>query len=291
MNIGHHVGLVLEGGAMRGIYTAGVLDAFLKEDIHFPYVVGVSAGVAMGASYVSQQFGRSLAVVKTFINDPRYLSLRNLVREGYVFSRKFAYDEIPNRLIPFDMKTLREVPVRFVSGTTDCGTGKAVYYEKDTPDLHSVIAASAGMPFLSRMIEYDGRELLDGGISDSIPIRKAIADGFERNVIILTRPKGYLKSTTKGAGFIRFYYRKYPKLAEAMINRAQAYNETLSLIGTLAGEGKVFVVQPSQALPVSRLERSKDRLQRVYDIGFEQGCQSAEALRTFLSVSCKTSVR
>jgi predicted patatin/cPLA2 family phospholipase len=284
----HAVGLVLEGGAMRGIYTAGVLDAFLKNDIHFPYVVSVSAGTAMGASYVSRQFDRSRQVVRTFINDHRYMSFRNLIREGYLFSRKFAYDTIPNHLIPFDMKTFLESPTRFVTGTTDCVTGDPVYFDKDTQDFHAVIAASAGMPFMSRMIDYQGLKLLDGGISDSIPIRKAMADGYERNVLILTRPKGYLKTSVKGSGLIKFLYRKYPKLAEAMLNRACMYNETLTLIEKLEAQGKVFVIQPSEALPVSRLERCVPKLQQAYDIGFAQGEQATDALRKYVSVSCGT---
>lgn len=263
-----NTGLILEGGGLRGIYTAGVLDCFLKNDLEFPYVIGVSAGACIGFSYVAKQFGRDRQIMTTYNNDPRYFSLRNLLREGNIFSRQFLYHEIHYNLAPFDAKTFDSSATKMYFVATDCRTGKAVYFEGHDPDRLITIAGSASLPFLSKMVKYKDQLLLDGGITDSIPIRKSLADGNNKNIVILTRPLGYRKKPTRAEGLIKFFYRKYPQLAAAIINRPKVYNETLEFIEKLERTGKVLVIRPSVNLKVNRIEKNKDRLNAQYKLGY-----------------------
>ena len=175
-------GLVLEGGGMRGLYTAGVLEYFMEKDLYFPYNIGVSAGACMAASYLSRQKGRNKRVNLDFVEDKRYISFSNFIRKREIFGMDFIFDEIPNRLVPFDMDTFRESPEEFVIVTTDCETGEAVYYDKTNhgDDLVKLLRASSSLPFVASSVEYKGRHLLDGGIVDPIPIKKAQADGYEK---------------------------------------------------------------------------------------------------------------
>src|SRR5690625_2786952 len=192
-------GLVLEGGGMRGLYTAGVLEYFMEQNLYFPYNIGVSAGACMAASYLSRQKGRNKKVNIGFIEDKRYISFSNLIKDREVFGMDFIFDEIPNRLVPFDMDTFYENSEEFVIGTTDCETGKPVYYDKTNhgEDLVLLLRASSSLPFVSSSVEYKGRHLLDGGIVDPIPIKKAQQDGFEKNVINLTKKEGTYKRLSK----------------------------------------------------------------------------------------------
>jgi predicted patatin/cPLA2 family phospholipase len=265
-----NTGLVLEGGGMRGLYTAGVVDCFLKHNIHFPYVIGVSAGACIAYSYVAQQSGRDRHIMTTFINDQRYFSLKNLLHEGNIFSRNFLYKEIHEKHVPLDMETFQQSPCKVLQVATNCSTGQPEYFDGHAPDFLTTLAASASLPFVSKMVEHNGQKYLDGGLSDSIPIRKSIADGNTKNIIVLTRPKGYRKKpSTTTAWLARKVYSKYPQLAEAMANRYRMYNETLDYIEQLENENKVIVIRPSQTLPVDRIEKNVDKLHALYNLGHQ----------------------
>lgn len=196
-------GLVLEGGGMRGVYTAGVLEYFMEKELYFPYVIGVSAGACMGASYVSRQKGRNKTVNIEYVSHPQYLSLGNYIRHKQLFGMDFIFDEIPNKLVPFHYDAFLKSDQTFKVGTTDCVTGEAVYYEKNDVemDILTLLRASSSLPFIAPMIEYKGRKLLDGGIADSIPVKKSEEDGNVRNVVILTRNADYRKKKAAWSGW------------------------------------------------------------------------------------------
>jgi predicted patatin/cPLA2 family phospholipase len=217
--------LVLEGGGLRGNYTVGVIDAFLEKGLEFPCVIGVSADEGMGCSFLSKQKEQNLRILKTYRNDPRYLSVRSFIKTGNYFGLDFIYNDIPNNLVPFDTETFLASPSRFVTVCTDCATGKAVYFEKGQ-DILTMMKASSAMPFVSRTVEYRGSKLLDGGISDSIPLKKAVSEGYPKNVAVLTHPEGFRrkKELQPPAWLI---YHKYPRLVKTMKNFTAAYNRSL----------------------------------------------------------------
>nr|MDA8227721.1 patatin family protein [Desulfitobacterium hafniense] len=221
-----NAGLVLEGGGMRGVYTAGVLDCLLKYNLHIPYVIGVSAGACNGASYISRQTQRSKRININYIRDSRYLSYRNLIKERSIFGMDFLFNKIPYKLEPFDFITFFNSDQRFVMGATDCLTGKPIYFEKNdftTNDRERAVLtamqASSSLPFLSRTVDFEGFKLLDGGISDPIPIKKSIQDGNNKNIVILTRNESYRKKPFKQEWLAKRFYPKYIGLIEAMVNR------------------------------------------------------------------------
>ncbi len=264
------VGLVLEGGGMRGLYTAGILDFFMEKDLYFPYVIGVSAGACNAASYISKQKERSKRINIDYVKNPRYLSYRNLVKEKSIFGMDFLFNEIPNKLEPFDYTTFHSSEQRFIIGTTDCETGNPLYFDKNKcKDILGVLRASSSIPLLSPVVEVEGKKLLDGGVADSIPIKKAIEDGFKRNIIILTRNKEYRKKPYKFKLFVKRSYSKYPKLVDKIFNRYKIYNNTLDYIEELENKYKAFVIRPSKPLKVDRLEKNPQKLKELYKMGYE----------------------
>lgn len=269
-------GLVLEGGGLRGQYTAGVLDAFLERGIVFPYIIGVSAGASIACSYVSGQKGRNVEIVERYRNDRRYLSLWNLLTKGSLFGMDFIYREVPFKLVPFDFPAFEASPSRFVTVCTDCGTGEAVYYGKESDHL-TVLRASASLPFVSPMVEYDGRKLLDGAIADAIPLEKAREEGFPKNVVVLTRPRGYRKTEERGPS-ARLVYRKFPKLVEALGKRVERYNRQMDLVERAEEAGDTLVIRPSRDLGVSRTEKSVAKLRELYDLGLADGAAAIGSL-------------
>ncbi|QDP39308.1 patatin-like phospholipase family protein [Radiobacillus deserti] len=282
-------GLVLEGGGMRGVYTAGVLEYFMEQSLYFPYVIGVSAGACMAASYLSRQPGRNRAVNIDFVGDKRYLSWRNYIRKRELFGMDFIFDEIPNQLVPFDYDTFLHSSEQLVVGTTDCETGNAAYYGKDKygEDMLKILRASSSLPFVAPAVSFEGRVLLDGGIVDPIPIKKAQHDGFEKNVIVLTKPAGYLK-TPPGRISAMFKYKKHPKINERLETRYKLYNDTLDYIEEEEMKGNVFVIRPSVSLPVGRVEKKKDRLEELYQLGWKDAETQYERLMEFLGVKIET---
>ena len=282
------VNLILEGGAMRGIFTAGVLDVLDEKNLLFEFVIGVSAGSCMGASYISRQKGRSRNITLTYRHNPRYFGLSNLLREGNLFSARFAYEEIPRKLNPFDYQTFEQSRQRFVVVATDCTSGQAVYLKNDTKEhidnMIQAIRASASMPFVSKPVHINNMYLLDGGIADSIPIEYAMKNGYEKSVLILTRPKGYLKKTKDVLALYKFFLPRYPQLAEALYRRADQYNRSLALAEKLAEEGKCMIIYPPAEIKVGRLEGNLKKLDELYQAGYKAGLACAENLNDFLTL-------
>lgn len=278
------IGLVLEGGGMRAVYTAGVLECLMEHDVYYPYNIGVSAGACMGASYLSRQVGRNRVVNVDYVSDPRYISWGNLLKKREMFGMDFIFDEIPNRLVPFDYEAFRNSAERYVIGTTDCETGESVYYEKGEPgfDVLPLLRASSSLPFIARIVEFGGRKLLDGGLSDPIPLRKSEGDGNRRNVLILTRNESYRKSPNRMGWLARRAYGKYPELVETMLRRHDVYNETLAYIAEQERNGAAFVIRPSETLTVGRMERDPAKLGALYEQGYEDAKRLLPELRNWM---------
>ena len=274
--------LVLEGGGFRGIYSSGVLDYFMEKSLEFPYIVGVSMGSINGANYISEQPGRSFAIAETFMPDKRYMGMGNLLKEGNFFSRSFAYNELPRRYNIFDMKTYYSSDITFYMTATDCETGEAHYFEKMEGDVAELIAASSALPFMSQMVEIGGRLYMDGGIGDSVPVQKALADGNEKAVLVLTREKGYRKEPYGHDVMVRSYYRKYPAFAERILNRHLFYNETMDLIDELEEAGKIYVLRPENPIKTKVIDRNPEGVQKSYNIGYEQAKEEWTALLAYL---------
>ena len=278
-------GLVLEGGAMRGLFTAGILDVMMESGIVFDGLMGVSAGAAFGCCYKSGQIGRTLRYNLKYCRDPRYCSLRSLIKTGDIYGAKFCYRTLPLELDPFDDQAYEASPIEFYVGATDAETGEPVYFrcDKGGEDLLDRIRASASMPFVSRTVEVEGRQLLDGGMSDSIPIAYFESIGFDRNVVILTQPAGFVKRRVRLSPLVRLALRRHPRAAEAMLNRHEFYNETLRYIAEREARGELLVIRPDEALPIGHISHKPERLQRVYDIGREMGLRRLAEIKEFLS--------
>lgn len=277
------IGLVLEGGGFRGLFTAGVLDYFLQKQIEFPYVIGVSMGASNGTNYLSKQIGRNFKVPYTFINDRRYMSFTRMLTKGELFGMDFIFDDIPNKLIPFDYKTFGSSKQKLVYVTTDCHTGEPYYV--DNTNIHDsflALRASTSLPFANKMVNLHNRQLLDGGISDSIPIKKALRDGCEKLVVILTQPQAYRKQPGKFKTIGRVKYKGYAHLIEKLNIRHQNYNNSLEELATLEQQGKAFVIRPDLKIPVSRTERNQAKLKMAYDIGYEHAKRINHELEAFL---------
>jgi len=277
-------GLVLEGGAMRGMFTSGILDVFMEEGIKFDGAIGVSAGAAFGVNYKSGQIGRAIRYNMRFCNDSRYCGWRALLRDGNIYSRDFAYEEVPLRLDPFDFEAYSRNPMPFYLVCTDVESGEPVYhrYEGRADHTFEWVRASASMPLVSQMVEIEGRKLLDGGIADSIPLRYFEGLGFKRNVVILTQPPAYEKKENGLLFLVRLMYRRFPRLVKAMEERHNVYNETLRYIEQREAAGDILVLRPRGPLPVSRVEKNPQRLRQAYDIGRSMALERLEELRCFL---------
>jgi predicted patatin/cPLA2 family phospholipase len=281
------IGLVLEGGGMRGVYTAGVLERFLERDLFFPYVIGVSAGACNAVSYLSRQRGRNRRVTVDFVDHPEYISLKNWIKKGSVFGMDLIFDRIPNEIDPLDYDKLFSISETFVMGTTDPVEGKPAYYGNqewaaDRATFASIIKASSSLPFFAPAVDIGGRLMYDGGVSDPIPVRKALEDGCDRVVVVLTKDATYRIKPFRRRRLARLLYRRYPGLVEAMIRREQVYNETMSLIGQLEQEGRAFVIRPSVKLPVGRMERDKPKLETLYELGLRDTDSKFDSLSEWM---------
>ena len=260
--------LILEGGTLRPIFSAGVMDALLDNNITFPYCIGVSAGITNGVSYISKQKGRNLEVVTKYRNDNRYLSYRNFLRCKSIFGLDFVFDEIPNNLIPFDMDTYRKYPGKVLVGVTNAHTGKTEYLNgKDLDDKAPMLRATCAIPLLFPVIKINGKEYYDGGLCDPIPIKKAIADGNTKHLIVLTQPKGYKKELSKKNILVaKLLNKKYPNLKTPLLNRHNHYNETVKFCEQLESEGKVLILRPEYNL--DSFEKDINKLKSSYDHGY-----------------------
>lgn len=279
------IGLVLEGGGTRGIYTTGVLDGLLDEELPIHYVIGVSAGACHGVSYVSGQRGRGAQINLEYGDDPRYLSFRNLIFHRSMFGMKFIFEEIPHRLIPFDYESFSSSPIDFVTVCTEVKTGTPVYFGKEHVCHHSrVIAASSSIPCLAPMVKYEGKKYLDGGASDPIPIAKALEDGCDKVVVVLTRERGFRKTALPYQKLYRHLYFRYPQFIEALDKRNDTYNRSLDLADQLEKEGKAVIIAPESPLGLLRFEKDKEKLMEAYEKGINDVKQRKEAITALLTM-------
>ena len=262
-------GLVLEGGAMRGMFTCGVLDVFLEEGIEFDGAVGVSAGATFGCNIKSKQHGRALRYNKKYCADKRYHSVSSLLTTGDIYNVKFCYDELPYKLDKWDIETFSSSPMEFYCVATDIKTGKPVYHKCLTGGKEDIvwIQASASMPLVSRPVDIDGGKYLDGGISDSIPLKFMEEKGYDDNLVIETQPVDYIKKPQSYMALVRFMLRKYPDMIKAMENRYIMYNEEKKYIREKELSGEIKVIRPDAPLNISPIEKDPAQLQRVYEHG------------------------
>ena len=272
MQIDRNTGLVLEGGGMRGVFTSGVLDAFMKYDLYFNYVIAVSAGSSNGISYISRQPRRARISAINFLARYNYIGLRNLLTQGCIFDQELLYDKMPNELLPFDYDAYFNSTTTFEVVTTNCLTGRAMYLteKKDKRRTIDIIKASSSLPYVSKIVEIDGTPMLDGGIVDSIPVMRAMETGHPRNVVISTRNKGW-RSTEKDIKIPHFLYKNYPRLRVALSRRVATYNEQLELLDKLEDSEQAFVIRPEKPLEVGRTTRDTAKLEALYEEGFTIG--------------------
>lgn len=277
------LGLVLEGGGMRGVYTAGVIDFFLSENLFVDGVVGVSAGAIQAVNFVAKQERRGFRVIATYANDPRYMSLKSLITTGDLFNKEFCYERIPDELDPFDYETFRNSPVRCYATVTNVLTGEAENLElKDLHEDMDKLRASGSLPLVSNLVKIDGIPHLDGGIADSIPFEAFQKMGYGKCIVVLTRAKGYRKSPNKLMPIIRWKYRKYPRFVEACRNRYLAYNRTLDALDAAESRGEVFVIRPQKTVEVARLEKNSAKLDALYEEGFAEASARFDDLKKFI---------
>lgn len=279
ITIDNHTGLVLEGGGMRGVFTSGVLDAFMKYGVEFPYVVAVSAGACNGMSYVSRQPRRARMSNIDMLEKYDYIGLRHLLRKGCIFDPDLLYDELPHKLLPFDFDTFFGSPTVYEMVTTNCLTGQAEYLSErhDRQRALDIVQASSSLPYVSKMVTVDGVPMLDGGIVDSIPVERAISQGYGRNVVVLTRNKGYRK-TGRDHKVPPLVYKNYPRLRVALSRRVSVYNRQLAEVERLEAEGKVVCIRPEKPMEVDRIEKDVRKLERLYEEGLALGEQFCRRL-------------
>ena len=277
-------GLILEGGAMRGMFTAGVIDVLMENGIEFDGAVGVSAGAAFGCNYKSKQIGRVLRYNTKFCNDKRYGGLGVLIKTGNFYSVDFCYKEVPLKHDIFDFDSYKSNPMNFYVVCTDVEKGEAVYHDFTACEGNGFdwIRASASMPLVSQFVEIDGMKLLDGGISDAIPLRFFENLGYDKNILVLTRPKDYRKKKSGIIPLVKIKYRKYPELVEIMKNRHIAYNETLEYIEKKEKDGEILVIRPETALPIKRTEKNPETLTLVYQLGRKVATEKLNEIKQFL---------
>ena len=277
-------GLVLEGGAMRGLFTAGVMDVLMENGIVFDGIVGVSAGAAFGCNYKSGQIGRVLRYNTTYCQDWRYCSFRSLIKTGDLYGADFCYHELPEQLDLFDEETFQKNAADFYAVCTDCESGEPVYKKIQSAQYNDLewIRASASMPLVSRIVDINGQKLLDGGIADSIPLRFMENSGYSNNVVVLTQPRSYRKKKNSLLPLMKLALKKYPKVVDAMARRHINYNETLDYIRKQEQAGKVFVISPDEKLDIGRTEKDPDKLRAVYAIGRKAAEAKLGELKRFL---------
>lgn len=277
-------GLVLEGGAFRGLFTAGVLDALLDIKAEIKYVVGVSAGATNAYSYVSNQRGRNLEIMERFMDNKRYISYRNLIRYKSLMDLDFVFDEIPNKHCMFDYKTFYEFDGKMLAGAFNVETGKVEYFDKELLDQRSsILRASIAIPLAFPFEKINGQYYADGGLLEPIPINKSIADGNDKNIIVLTRNEGYRKKQSKTNEITyRIYKNKYPKLANVLKQRYIKYNEQLDYCKELEESGKAIIIRPTISMDISRFERDKNKLRAIYKNGYELVIKDKDKVLNYL---------
>lgn len=279
------VGLVLEGGAMRGMYTAGVLDIFMDYDILVDGIVGSSAGVLFGVNYPSRQRGRVIRYNKKYAKDPRYMGLRSFLTTGNIINKEFSFYTVPQKLDVFDQEAFEKSGTDFYATITNVETGQVEYRKlSNLFDEMEVLRATSAMPLVSKMVELDGKKYLDGGLADSIPVEKCKALGYDKIIVVLTRPLTYRKKPSSRMLY-KLAYGKYPNFVETLCNRYQNYNDTVEKIIDMENKREIFVIRPSRTVDIKRIERDENKLQEMYDLGVEDCKNSMEALKQYLEIS------
>ena len=278
-------GLVLEGGGMRGLFTAGILDVLMENNVTFDGVVGVSAGATFGCNFISHQIGRTLRYNMSQRKNPKYMGIRSLIKTGDYVGGEYAYHVLPTKLDVFDFEAFEKNPTEFHVVTTNVRTGEAIYHRIDKVDYTGMewIRASASMLIISRPVAIGDYEMLDGGIADSIPLRYFESEGFKRNIVILTQPKGFKKKLTKLMPVFKATMRKYPAIIEGMSKRHLMYNRELDYISQQQMAGKCLVICPSATLPIGRTSLNAKKMQHVYDMGRKAREDNLEAIRKFIA--------
>lgn len=276
-------GLVLEGGAMRGLFTAGILDVLMEHDIWPDGVIGVSAGAAFGCNMKSKQPGRALRYSKNLVNDWRYSSLRSLLTTGDYFGGDYAYHYVPRHIDYFDVDTFSKNPMEFWVVCTNVDTGKAEYKRLTEVDYDSLeyIRASASMPIAARIVTVDGKKMLDGGIADSIPLRFFQQQGYEKNLVVLTQPAGYVKRRSPLMPLMRMWLRRHPRIVQALEDRPAMYNAELDYVKEEESKGKTLVLRPRNKLTIGHISHNPDDMQMTYDQGREVALEHLEEIKAF----------
>lgn len=279
------VGLVLEGGAMRGLYTAGVLDVFLdNKDIKIDTIIGVSAGALFGVNYKSRQKGRTLRYNLKYANDERYMGFKSLVKTGDIVNKEFCYDELPNKLDIFDNETYKKSPEEFYAVVTNLDTGKPEYIKIDDAQKDiEYLRASGSMPYVSKIVQIDGKKYLDGGTSDSIPVDEMMKMGVDKVIVVLTRPLEYRKKKSSKK-ISKWYYKRYPNYIDTLNNRYKMYNSEVEKVISLEKDKKIFVIRPSRLVDIKRIERDTLKLKEMYDLGVEDAKNSLKDLKNYLEI-------
>ncbi|MEN2259202.1 patatin family protein [Paraclostridium benzoelyticum] len=277
------IGLILEGGGMRGIYTAGVLDFFIEKNIEVDITIGVSAGSCHASSYLSKQYKRAYNATVDYINDKRYLSFSNLIKTGSIFGMDFMFNKIPNELNIYDYDTFAKSKSKFVVVATNCETGSPEYFElKDLKKEIIYMQASCSIPMFANIVEIDGFKLVDGGVSDSIPIEYALNQGYKKNIVVLTRDITYTKNKQKFLPIVNKKYKKYPNLVKAIENRHLNYNKSLNLVNKLEKDGDVLVIRPKNPVNVSQIEKNAKKLTALYEEGYDNAKELYDKILDFI---------
>lgn len=274
----------MEGGALRGLFTAGVTDVMMENGISFDGAIGVSAGAAFGCNYKSNQPGRVLRYNTTYCKDPRYSGWRSLIKTGDIYGADFCYREIPTKLDIFDSKTFAASPMEFYVVATNVETGKAMYKKCENGDETDLewIRASASIPMVSRIVEIDGLKLLDGGIADSVPLKYFEGIGYRKNIVILTQPKGFIKEKNSLLPLLRIALRKYPLTVKALAERHIDYNETMKYISEREESGDILVIRPPVALEISPINHDPEKMRKIYAIGRETALKELDRIKSFM---------
>jgi len=274
ISLGRKTGLVLEGGGMRGVFTSGVLDAFMKHGLYFPYVVAVSAGACNGLSYMSRQPRRTRYALIDMLEKYSYISLKSLITQGSIFDPNILYERFPNEIVPYDYDAYRRNPATFEMVTTNCLTGRACYLseKQNARRLTAIVKASSSLPYVAQITEVDGIPMLDGGIVDSIPVVRAVDMGYSPNVVIMTRNRGF-RSAEPDFKVPRLFYKEYPRLRVVLSHHVEVYNEQLDLIERMEDWGEVICIRPERPMEVDRICRDTKKLEALYEEGFRLGEQ------------------
>lgn len=279
------LGITMEGGASRTVFSCGVTDVFLEEGIMPDYFIGVSAGIAYGVSYLSRQKGRNLELATKYMGDKRYMGARHLLKNRNFYNLEFAFGEVPNKLLPFDMDAFEAFPGKVVAGVTNIHTGKPEYLEVPRrDDKYEVLVASCALPILFQPVKVGKHYYLDGGLSDSIPYKQAVKEGCDKNIVILTRERGYVKKQERAGKISQKLYKKYPKIVEDLEKRPERYNACMKELLEQEKAGEVFVIAPETTYGIGRTESNPEKLRQLYDEGYQMAKERMPELKKYLGI-------